>query len=588
MERRVLIAITLSFLVLFLFQRFVMPPSAPPASQSGTTSGQAAGNSTPAPGSMAALTASSNTASSNQPAPAAVAAPPTAMGTTPVTPAANATPTSPAVTVGETAAREIVVETTTVRATFTNRGGRLLHWVLKDYRNDAGTQLDLVPQSIGDDVVKPFTLVVDEAAVTDRINNSLYRVVAAGDNVDATAVAQTLTFELSASDGLSVTKTFVLEPKSYVVTFSSVVQLGQARLNPVIHWGPGLGDEIAHRPPSSFFSPNNIVPAQPMIYKDGSVERVAHTAAGSQEGSFRYAGTSDHYFASLLLNHVSPVPFRIDYAPVNVPVPNEPTRFASYMTYSVRFQAPQEKSQFFFGPKSLDDMKAIDSELTRAIHFGMFSLLAVPLLGALKWVHGFVGNWGWSIVVLTILINLAMFPLRHKSVVSMKKMQELQPQMKAIQDRYAKYKVTDPERQKMNTEVMELYKTKGVNPASGCVPMLLTMPFLFAFYAMLSVAIEIRGADFFAWITNLSAPDPLFITPILMGAAQFWQTKMTPTTADPAQQKIMMFMPLMFTFMSLSFPSGLVIYWLVSTTWTIGQQYTTNYLIGAPARRIAK
>jgi YidC/Oxa1 family membrane protein insertase len=172
--------------------------------------------------------------------------------------------------------------------------------------------------------------------------------------------------------------------------------------------------------------------------------------------------------------------------------------------------------------------------------------------------------------------------------VSMKKMQELQPQMKAIQDRYAKYKITDPERQKMNTEVMELYKTKGVNPASGCVPMLLTMPFLFAFYAMLSVAIEIRGANFFAWITNLSAPDPYMITPILMGAAQFWQTKMTPTTADPAQQKIMMFMPIMFTFMSLSFPSGLVIYWLVSTVWTIGQQYTTNYLIGAPARRIAK
>ena len=130
----------------------------------------------------------------------------------------------------------------------------------------------------------------------------------------------------------------------------------------------------------------------------------------------------------------------------------------------------------------------------------MFAWLAVPLLGALKWVHGFIGNWGWSIVVLTILINLAMFPLRHKSVVSMRKMQEIQPQMKAIQDRYAKYKVTDPERQKMNTEVMELYKAKGVNPASGCVPMLLTFPFLFAFYAMLSQSIEIRGADFVGWI----------------------------------------------------------------------------------------
>jgi YidC/Oxa1 family membrane protein insertase len=575
MERRVLIAITLSFLVLFLFQRFVMPPPVEtPASQTAATGATPSG---PAPGSMAAISPSSNQ-SAAAPAPAVAA---------PAAPNAQAAPDAPALTVGETSDREIVVETTTVRATFTNRGGRLLHWVLKEYRNDNGEPLDLVPQSIGPDAVKPFSLAVDDPAVTERINNGLYRVSVPG-NVDATAAPQTLTFEMSASDGLSVTKTFAVEPRGYLVTFTTVVQLGQARLNPVIHWGPGLGDEIAHRPPSSFFSPNSIVPAQPMIYKDGSVERVAHTAAGSQEGSFRYAGTSDHYFASLLLNEQSPVPFRIDYAPVNVPIPNDPARFATYMTYSVRFQAPQESARFFFGPKAFDDLKAIDGELTRSIHFGMFSWLAVPLLGALQWVHGFVGNWGWAIVVLTILINLAMFPLRHKSVVSMKKMQELQPQMKAIQDRYAKYKITDPERQKMNTEVMELYKTRGVNPASGCVPMLLTMPFLFAFYAMLSVAIEIRGANFFAWITNLSAPDPYLITPILMGVAQFWQTKMTPTTADPAQQKIMMFMPIMFTFMSLSFPSGLVIYWLVSTVWTIGQQYMTNYLIGAPAKRIAK
>jgi YidC/Oxa1 family membrane protein insertase len=196
-------------------------------------------------------------------------------------------------------------------------------------------------------------------------------------------------------------------------------------------------------------------------------------------------------------------------------------------------------------------------------------------------VYGFVGDWGWSIVVLTILINLAMFPLRHKSVVSMRRMQELQPQMKAIQDRYAKYKITDPERQKMNAEVMELYKSRGVNPASGCVPMLLTMPFLFAFYAMLGQAIEIRGERFF-WIDDLSRLDPLYITPVLMGLTMFWQQKITPTTADPTQQKIMMFMPVMITVTMLFAPAGLVIYWLVSNVWTIGQQYLTNRLIGPP------
>ena len=173
----------------------------------------------------------------------------------------------------------------------------------------------------------------------------------------------------------------------------------------------------------------------------------------------------------------------------------------------------------------------------RAIDFGMFSWLVVPLLQALKWVNGFVGNYGWSIIVLTILINLAIFPLRHRSMVSMRKMQAIQPELKAIQERYANYKLTDPERQKMQQEMMALYKQKGVNPASGCVPMLLTMPVLFAFYAMLSVAIELRGAPFFGWIHDLSAPDPYWIWPILMGGTMFWQQRMTPSTADPVQQK---------------------------------------------------
>ena len=163
----------------------------------------------------------------------------------------------------------------------------------------------------------------------------------------------------------------------------------------------------------------------------------------------------------------------------------------------------------------------------------MFAILAVPLLGALQWVNGFVGNYGWAIVILTILINLVMWPLRHKSVVSMRRMQELQPQLKAIQDRYSHLKMTDPARQKMNEEVMALYKAKGVNPASGCVPMLLTLPVLFAFYSLLSQAIEIRGAPFAAWITDLSQHDPWYITPLLMGATMVWQQRLQPGHRRP-------------------------------------------------------
>ena len=576
MERRVLLAITLSFLVLFLFQRFVAPPpvSVPAASPTGTTAGQG-----PA-------------------APQASAVPGAATGEARTDPAEAArrdgAPTSPAIaaTVSEANAREIVVETTKVRAVFSNHGAKLVHWVLKEYRTDAGQPLDLVPGGAGPDALKPFSLSLDDETMTRRVNDAVYRVTvngtAAPDTVDATASPQTIVFEAASADGMSVKKTFAVEPTSYIVSFGADVQMGGQRLNPIINWGPGLGDDIARAPPASFFSPSSNTPAQAIYYQDGSVERIAPEQSGANEGTYRYAGVDDHYFVSMLLNEQNTQPFRIAYSPVVVPQPDDPGIIAKYVNYSVRFQSPQDQSRFFFGPKEFDTLRALDPEMTRVVNFGIFAWLAAPLLGGLKWVHGFIGNWGWAIVVLTILINLALFPLRHKSVVSMRKMQEIQPQMKAIQDRYAKYKITDPERQKMNTEVMELYKAKGVNPASGCIPMLLTFPFLFGFYNMLGQSIEIRGADFGGWIHNLSGPDPYFVLPIAMGAAQFWQTKMTPTTADPAQQRIMMFMPIMFTAMSLSFPSGLVIYWLVSTLFTIGQQYFTNYLIGAPPRPAVK
>jgi YidC/Oxa1 family membrane protein insertase len=227
----------------------------------------------------------------------------------------------------------------------------------------------------------------------------------------------------------------------------------------------------------------------------------------------------------------------------------------------------------------------VDRDFTRVINFGIFAWLVVPLLRSLNWIDGFVGNYGWSIIILTILINAAIFPLRHKSVVSMRKLQGLQPEVKAIQDRYAKLKTTDPARQKMNVELMNLYRERGVNPASGCIPMLLTFPVLFAFYALLSQAIELRGAPFIGWITDLSTHDPWYVTPLMMGATMVWQQRLTPSTADPIQQKMMMFMPVMFTFMFLWAPSGLVIYWFVSNLWAIGQQYLTNYLIGPPAAR---
>ena len=219
------------------------------------------------------------------------------------------------------------------------------------------------------------------------------------------------------------------------------------------------------------------------------------------------------------------------------------------------------------------------------IDFGWLSVLVVPLHRTLKWIYGFLGNYGWSIILLTVMINIVIFPLRHKSVVSMRKMQELQPEMKAIQARYADLKATDPGKQKMNQEVMELYRKHGANPASGCLPMLLTMPILFAFYRLLSMAIEMRGAPFMFWITDLSMHDPFYVTPVIMGASMVVQQRLQPSAADPTQQKIMMLMPVMFTFMFLWAPGGLVIYWLTSNVIGIGQTVITNRLSGPTRTR---
>jgi YidC/Oxa1 family membrane protein insertase len=303
----------------------------------------------------------------------------------------------------------------------------------------------------------------------------------------------------------------------------------------------------------------------------------------NQDGSFGFAGVDDHYFIAAVV--APPAPLHVSYSLVDATVPGDPTG-AHYVSWSAKYPGAVKGARYFAGPKDFDVLARVDRNLVRSIDFGMFAWLVVPLLRALKWINAYVGNYGWSVVILTMLINLAIFPLRHKSVVSMRRMQEIQPEVKAIQDRYSKLKVSDPARSKMNTELMNLYRERGVNPASGCVPMLLTLPVLFAFYAMLGVAIELRGAPFVGWIHDLVAPDPYYVLPILMGITMFAQQRMTPTTADPSQQTVMLLMPVVFTFMSLWWSSGLLLYWTVSNIWGIGQQMITNRIIGAPKTKV--
>jgi YidC/Oxa1 family membrane protein insertase len=514
--------------------------------------------------------------------PPAPAAPTTPAAPPAAAPAPVAAEAAPDAITSEASEREIVVETATVQAVLSNRGGRVLHWRLKDYRDGAGDPVDLVPSNLPAEQPKPFSLQVDDPPLTTRLNDAIYRVT--GDvngRVDATRNGGTITFEFQDASGLHARKEFRFDPRNFVVVFSATVMNGAQALNPAIAWGPGLSDAGATSGGGSFFTGNYVQPPQAIYHRAGDVERLDLADVTEQpvhEGQFRFAGVDDHYFIATAVN---PGQTRIEYHPLTLPGADSTQRVL--LSQTLRFPQPPKDVRFFAGPKRFDLLQAVDGELVRTINFGIFAWLVVPLLSALKWLYGYIGNYGWAIILLTILLNIAMFYPRHKSVVAMRKMQAIQPEMKAIQDRYANLKATDPAKQKMNTEIMNLYRERGVNPASGCVPMLFTMPVLLAFYSLLSMSIELRGAPFVGWIRDLSAADPFYVLPLLMGVTMFWQQKITPSAADPTQQRIMMIMPVMFTAMMAFSPSGVVLYWFVSNLWAIGQQYFTNWLIGPPA-----
>jgi YidC/Oxa1 family membrane protein insertase len=557
MERRLLIAILLVFVVLTAYQ-WMLPAPPPPAAP------------TPA---------------QTQPQGA------------PQTPVSEAPPVlAPVETVlADNVERTVVIDNGLVRAEFSNRGATLTSWRLKQYHDAEGQPLDLVPHELPANQPKPLSLKLDDAAKTARVNVALYAIAsgstpvdAATSTIDASTAPATLTFEYQDASGLQVRKQFRLEPNTYVVTLTATVMDGGNAVTPTVQWGPGLGDVVSRGAGGTFTAA--VRGAEAIHSIAGDVERINPPdllGTPRYQGDYEFAGVDTHYFISAA---VKPGPSAIEYNVLSLPVAgSDPPISRDYVGYDLTLSpapgAPGSAS-FFVGPKHFETLQKADPALVRAIWFGMFAFLAVPLLSALNWVDGFVGNYGWSIIVLTIIINAMMFPLRHKSFVSMRKMQEIQPQVKAIQDRYAKLKVTDPARQKMNTEMMELYRQKGVNPASGCVPMLLTMPVLLAFYGLLSEAIELRGAPFIFWIKDLAAADPYYVTPILMGASQMVQQKMTPMTgADPVQQKMMLFMPIIFTFLFITSPSGLALYWFASNVLVIGQQVLTNKLIGPPVVR---
>src|SRR6266851_678571 len=555
MERRVLLAIFLAFLVLYVWQAlFVKPVPKPlPAGSARNNPATTTGAGT-ALGSAERPDEGSSSAAIRQQAPSAPVAAPL---------------------VADNSERDVRVETRDVIAVFTNRGARLKSWRLKRYFDQQRQPQELVENHISAQPL-PFTLRTTNEAVTATLNDALYTVAGAPAGTMESSSPIDLRFEYRDSAGVHAVKEFHLDSASYIITFRATISGGDGPLTPTIIWGPAVGD-VGEQ--SSY-----VKKAEGILFENGKVVRIAPKDIAKQpvhEGDFKYAGVDDNYFMTAALE---PGPSKVTFQPVTIPPPADskvpPRELVSYSLEPHRVDAPVK---FFAGPKDFDVLAAIDRDFAKAIDFGYFEVIVVPLLRSLKWVNTSVGNYGWSIIILTFIINAILFPLRHKSVVSMRKMQEIQPEVKAIQERYSKLKATDPAKQKMNQEMMALYKERGVNPASGCVPMLMTMPFIFAFYALLSTAIELRGAPWFGWIHDLSSHDPYFVVPILMGVSQVWQQRLAPATGmDPVQQKMMLLMPIFFTFLFLWYPAGVALYWFVNNIWAIGQQYLTNYMIGPP------
>jgi len=521
-----------------------------------------------------------NTPPGAQPVPTAkapeTAAPAEVVATREAAPASGSAPAKAASTESET-----VVENDLYRIVFTNRGAQAKSWFLKKYKDERGHPLDLV-NAASSSFGLPLRLFTYDEALRTKINSALY----VGSPSGPVAAPGELTFEYS--DGsLTVRKTFRFDD-TYVIGIVTSVTVNGQPIEAYPAWPAGFGDQGTA---PSFAS------ARVDYFAGDKVERLAAkkiSGGNTLRGPFQWAGPQDQYFAAIFLPDVpsqaAMVTFRnaieVPKDPAK-PDPNNLTK-VEVLGAAVGDVDGTTRERIFVGPKTLDVLATVHSntlsgqpggpDLTHAVDFGFFSLIARPLFLWLLWTHDHIApNWGVSIIILTVIINLALLPLRITSMRSALKMQKLQPQMKAIQEKYKKYPMRDPRRADMNAEISALYKEHGANPAGGCLPLVIQMPFLFAFYSMLGVAIELRQAPFL-WLHDLSSPDKLFVLPVLIVVSTLFVQKMTPSAGmDPAQQRMMtVMMPLMLGFFSWSLASGLSLYWVIGNCIAIAQQYIMN------------
>ena len=546
MERRLLLVFVLTFLVIILFQPILKKYLPQPAQ--------------PAPAQK-----------ENQPSQPQAANPPPV-----VEPAAAAVPEKSA-TRQAAAESQIVIENDLYRITFTNRGAQVTSWVLKKFDDDHGKPLDLVNAAAAPKYGFPLSLWTYDETQRNKINSVLY----ASSESGTLRAPAAITFEYADQD-LSVRKVFHFD-HTYVLQVETNVSVKGSPVTAFPMWPSGLGDQT---------SPTTFAPSRIEYQFNSNVERNPPkkiSSGGTQQGPFDWIAVTDQYFAALFIpenpQDASGVTLRnsVDI-PKDPKNPQDTTKVDVLGVAAGNIHGPTAE-RMYVGPKELHTLESVsvptisgkDPDLRALINFGFFEVIARPLFIWLRWTYKYIPNWGWAIVVQTIIINLALLPLRVSSMKSALKMQRIQPQMNAIKEKYKKYGMRDPRRQEMNTEIGELMKREGVSPVGGCLPMLIQMPFLFAYYSMLGSALDLRHAGWL-WIHDLSSPDPYLILPILIIITGLATQRMTPQAGmDPSQQKMMnLMMPVMFGIISYRLAAGLCLYWVVGSLIAIVQQYIMN------------
>jgi YidC/Oxa1 family membrane protein insertase len=508
---------------------------------------------------------------------------------------------------------ETVIENDLYRITFTNRGAQVKSWILKKFDNDAQNgPLDLVNAAAAAQYGYPLSLWTYDEGLRKRLSSALY-VASTEGNVNLEQYGKmtvtsakgelagqtltpptTVTFEYADQD-LVVRKTFSFD-HTYVVNVETSVTYQGAAVAALPAWPSGFGSQTT----PAFYAVANIdyqfnkdIERLPLRCGFHPLSKCTDIASGNTiPGPFHWAGPTDQYFAAVFIPD-DPASTAMVTLRGPMSVAKDPTKPDSKETVPVdvlgaavgNLHGPTAE-RIFVGPKELEVLQKIpipgvagaDNDLNGLVDFGFFGIIAKPLFLWLKWTyHHMIPNWGWAIVLQTVIISLALLPLRVTQMKSMLKMQRVAPQIKAIQERYKKYSLRDPRKAPMNEEISALYKKEGVNPAGGCLPMLIQLPFLYAFYKMLSITLDLRHAHWL-WVHDLSAADPIYLLPILMVISSLVTSRMTPQAGmDPAQQKMMtVMMPLMMGFIFFRLPAGLNLYYSISNGIGIAQQAVMN------------